>query len=104
MRSRCPAQYALRLSVVKKFAGLLIKFLDGHRMADWANQIRGLLGEFGLIVPQGIGYIATRVPELITMQATSYGCWTISRNWIVRSMNLKYKFDLGIATAISPAS
>lgn len=34
-------------------------------MAYWANQIRGLLGEFGLIVPQGIGYIATRVPELI---------------------------------------
>jgi transposase len=30
-----------------------------------ANQIRGLLGEFGLIVPQGIGHIATRVPELI---------------------------------------
>ena len=30
-----------------------------------ANQIRGLLGEFGLIIPQGIGYIASRVPELI---------------------------------------
>ena len=30
-----------------------------------ANQIRGLLGELGLIVPQGIGYIASRVPELI---------------------------------------
>ena len=30
-----------------------------------ANQIRGLLGEFGLIVPQGIGYITTRVPEQI---------------------------------------
>lgn len=30
-----------------------------------ANQIRGLLGEFGLIVPQGIGYIAARVPDLI---------------------------------------
>jgi transposase len=30
-----------------------------------ANQIRGLLGEFGLIVAQGIGYIALRVPELI---------------------------------------
>jgi transposase len=30
-----------------------------------ANQIRGLLGEFGLIVRQGIGYIASRVPELI---------------------------------------
>jgi transposase len=30
-----------------------------------ANQIRGLLSEFGLIVPQGIGHIASRVPELI---------------------------------------
>ena len=30
-----------------------------------ANQIRGLLGEYGLIVPQGIAYVAKRVPELI---------------------------------------
>ena len=30
-----------------------------------ANQIRGLMGEFGLIVPQGIGHIAKRVPDLI---------------------------------------
>ena len=30
-----------------------------------ANQIRGLLSEFGLIVPQGIGYIASSAPELI---------------------------------------
>ena len=30
-----------------------------------ANQIRRLLGEFGLIVPQGIGHIAERVLELI---------------------------------------
>jgi transposase len=30
-----------------------------------ANQIRGLLAEFGLVVPQGIGYITSRVPELI---------------------------------------
>jgi len=30
-----------------------------------ANQIRGLLGEFGLIIPQGIAHIAKRVPELI---------------------------------------
>ncbi len=30
-----------------------------------ANQIRGLLAEFGLIIPQGIGAIQTRVPELI---------------------------------------
>ena len=30
-----------------------------------ANQIRGLLSEFGLIIAQGIGHIANRVPELI---------------------------------------
>ena len=30
-----------------------------------ANQIRGLLAEYGLIVPQGIHYIARRVPEIL---------------------------------------
>jgi len=30
-----------------------------------ANQIRGLLAEFGLIIPQGIAHIAKRVPEFI---------------------------------------
>ena len=30
-----------------------------------ANQIRGLLAEFGLTIPQGIGHIANQVPELI---------------------------------------
>jgi len=30
-----------------------------------ANQIRGLLGEFGLIVPQGIAYVTQRVPALL---------------------------------------
>src|SRR6266566_4690490 len=30
-----------------------------------ANQIRGLLAEFGIIIPQGISNIAKRVPELI---------------------------------------
>jgi transposase len=30
-----------------------------------ANQIRGLLGEFGLIIPQGIYNVAKRVPELL---------------------------------------
>jgi transposase len=30
-----------------------------------ANQIRGLLGEFGLIIPQGIYNAAKRVPELL---------------------------------------
>jgi transposase len=30
-----------------------------------ANQIRGLLGEYGLIIPQGIAHISRRVPALI---------------------------------------
>ena len=30
-----------------------------------ANQIRGLLAEFGLIIPKGIAHIARRVPELL---------------------------------------
>jgi transposase len=30
-----------------------------------ANQIRGLLAEFGLVIPQGIAHIAKRVPEFI---------------------------------------
>ncbi|MGO4308224.1 IS110 family transposase [Cupriavidus sp. RAF12] len=30
-----------------------------------ANQIRGLLGEFGLVVPQGIACLHQRVPELL---------------------------------------
>ena len=30
-----------------------------------ANQIRGLLSEFGIIVPQGIAYVTQRVPQLM---------------------------------------
>ena len=30
-----------------------------------ANRIRGLLAEFGLIIPQGIHYIARRMPEIL---------------------------------------
>jgi transposase len=30
-----------------------------------ANQIRGLLGEYGPVAPQGIGYIAQRVPDFL---------------------------------------
>lgn len=30
-----------------------------------ANQIRGLLAEFGLVIPQGIGHIRQRVPQLL---------------------------------------
>jgi transposase len=30
-----------------------------------ANQVRGLLAEFGIVVPKGIGYLERQVPELI---------------------------------------
>jgi transposase len=30
-----------------------------------ANQIRGLLGEFGLVIPQGIANVTRRIPELL---------------------------------------
>jgi transposase len=30
-----------------------------------ANQIRGLLGEFGCVLPQGMGHIAKRLPEIL---------------------------------------
>jgi len=30
-----------------------------------ANQIRGLLSEFGIVIPQGIGAIAKRIPEIL---------------------------------------
>lgn len=30
-----------------------------------ANQIRGLLSEFGLVIPQGIAHISKRVPEML---------------------------------------
>jgi transposase len=62
------------------------------------NQIRGLFSEFGLIIPQGIGYIATRVPELIEDGANElpgefgflYSGFSItSRNWTAKSKNSK---------------
>jgi transposase len=36
-----------------------------HARTGMANQIRGLLAEFGLVVPQGISHIDAKVPELI---------------------------------------
>jgi transposase len=30
-----------------------------------ANQIRGLLAEFGIVIPQGISHIATRLPDIL---------------------------------------
>lgn len=35
-----------------------------------ANQIRGLLAEFGLIIPKGLAHVAKRVPELLDDAST----------------------------------
>jgi transposase len=43
--------------------GFAKAFVKAHTAQ--ANPIRGLLGEFGLIIPQRMGYIGTRVPELL---------------------------------------
>lgn len=36
-----------------------------HARTAQANQIRGLLAEFGLVIPQGIHHLAQQVPELL---------------------------------------
>jgi len=38
------------------------------RLMEWsaqANQIRGLLAEYGILIPQGIRYISKRLPEIL---------------------------------------
>lgn len=35
------------------------------RRTAQANQLRGLLGEFGIVIPQGIGHIAQRLPAIL---------------------------------------
>jgi transposase len=43
-----------------------------------ANQIRGLLAEYGLIVPQGISHITSRVPQLIEDASNTLpGCFRL---------------------------
>jgi transposase len=39
-----------------------------------ANQTRGLLGEFGLVIPQGIINLAKRLPGILEEPAKSYRC------------------------------
>lgn len=53
-----------------------------------ANQIRGLLSEFGIIIPQGIGAIAKHVPEIL--EDGENGLPGTMRNLIERlTVNLK---------------
>lgn len=76
-----------------------------------AHQIRELSGEFGLIVPQGIGHIATRAPKriedggcLARSACSSSGCSITSRSWIARSRSSKARSTHGTAAATSAAS
>ncbi|MEO5351229.1 MAG: IS110 family transposase [Magnetococcus sp. YQC-3] len=43
-----------------------------------ANQIRGLLGEYGYVIPKGIGYVSKRLPDILADPAcrlTETGHW-----------------------------
>jgi transposase len=78
-----------------------------------ANQIRGLLGEFGLILPQGIAHLHQRVPgmlddtgdalpvafrELVRRMLVFSGIWT------GRSVNWRFRSRHGIVPMRSVAS
>ena len=53
-----------------------------------ANQIRGLLSEFGIVIPQGIGSIMKQVPEIL--EDGENGLPGVMRNLIDRlTENLK---------------
>jgi transposase len=39
--------------------------VSSRRRTAQANQIRGLLAEHGIIIPQGIGHIAKRLPDIL---------------------------------------
>ena len=78
-----------------------------------ANQIRSLLGEFGLVMPKGITNVRKRVPEVLENALTSClhrsriwwsDCWTTSRSSIARSANSKRRSRLGIAAVSSARS
>ncbi len=47
-----------------------------------ANQIRGLLGEFGIVIAKGIGHIPRRVPEIL--EDTDNGLSERFRGWLVQ--------------------
>ena len=74
--------------------------------AAQVHQIRGLLGEFGLVVPQGIGSIASRVPKLIEAASSNQvkvsGIDPITVSARVASMGDAKRFDNGRPVAAWP--
>lgn len=44
---------------------VLIKHVEQQVRTAQANQIRDLLSEFGIVIPQGIYSIAKRVPDIL---------------------------------------
>lgn len=69
LRSGCTAEHAFYANqelrtAVSAVAAPRASGLRSSATAQ-ANQIRGLLSEFGLVAPQGISHIVQRVPESI---------------------------------------
>lgn len=57
-----------------------------------ANQIRGLLTEYGLIVPQGIGCVAKRVPELIGDATNELpGAFRLLISWLLQHLKVLHQ-------------
>lgn len=61
-----------------------------------ANQIRGLLSEFGIVIPQGIQSIGKRIPDILedaenglpgTMRRLLERLKTTLKNWIAKWTN-----------------
>lgn len=41
-----------------------------HNRTALANQIRGILGEYGIVIPQGIVYVRKQIPDVISQEDT----------------------------------
>jgi hypothetical protein len=76
-----------------------------------SNQLRGLLSEFGIVMPKGISILQRRMPQiledaenglLVVVVSCLRACTLISKSWIGRWMNLRGRSKLG-TVAISPA-
>ena len=78
-----------------------------------ANQIRGLLGEFGIVLPQGIVAAAQPAPRDsggwrqrpagADARAAAARCWPISKHSISRSQELEREIVLGIGATRTAA-
>ena len=87
-------------------AGQVLQRFVAARTAQ-ANQIRGLLSEFGILVRKGIGCLTARFRRFWRMGRTAYrtragnssrGCLLISGIWTVKSASSRSRSTPGIGS------